>query len=54
MASFYFGNCVSKDPPDIEDLLSLNPRTPKYANAVSSAVTKKVGTDFNHFLISKI
>lgn len=32
---------VSKDPPDIESLLSLNPRTKPFANAVPSVVTKK-------------
>ena len=33
---------ISKDPPDIENLLSLNPRTKPFANAVPSVVTKKV------------
>jgi len=33
---------VSKEPPDIENLLKLNPRTKPHANAVPSAVTKKV------------
>jgi len=32
---------VSRDPQDIEDLLSLNPKIKPYANAVPSAVTKK-------------
>ena len=33
---------VSHDTPDIENLLSLNPRTKPFANAVPSVVTKKV------------
>ena len=33
--------CVSRDPPDIENLLGLNPRIKPYANAVPSVVTKK-------------
>jgi hypothetical protein len=33
---------VSQEPPDIENLLRLNPKVPHYANAVPSAVTKKV------------
>ena len=33
---------VSKDPPDIENLLALNPRVKPYANAVPSVITKKV------------
>jgi len=32
---------VSKEPPDIENLLKLNPRIKQHANAVPSAVTKK-------------
>jgi hypothetical protein len=32
---------VSKDPPDIENLLALNPRIKPWANAVPSVVTKK-------------
>merc|ERR1719450_278786 len=32
---------VSKEPPDIENLLKLNPRIKPHANAVPSAVTKK-------------
>jgi len=32
---------VSIDPPDIENLLNLNPKIKPYANAVPSAVTKK-------------
>ena len=36
------GGWVSYDPPDIENLLALNPRTKPHANAVPSAVTKKV------------
>ena len=36
------GGWVSKDTPDIENLLALNPRTKPYANAVPSAITKKV------------
>jgi len=32
---------VSKEPPDIENLLKLNPRIKTHANAVPSAVTKK-------------
>jgi len=32
---------VSKEPPDIENLLKLNPRIKSHANAVPSAVTKK-------------
>ena len=34
---------VSKEPVDIENLLKLNPKIKPYANAVPSAVTKKVG-----------
>ena len=33
---------VSKEPVDIENLLKLNPKIKPYANAVPSAVTKKV------------
>jgi hypothetical protein len=33
---------VSREPPDIENLLKLNPRIKPFANAVPSAVTKKV------------
>jgi len=33
---------ASKEPPDIENLLKLNPKTKPFANAVPSAVTKKV------------
>ena len=33
---------VSKEPPDIENLLKLNPRSKEHVNAVPSAVTKKV------------
>ena len=33
--------CFTKDPPDIESLLALNPRVKKHANAVPSVVTKK-------------
>jgi hypothetical protein len=33
---------VSHEPPDIENLLLLNPKVQPYANAVPSAVTKKV------------
>lgn len=33
---------VSKEPVDIENLLKLNPRIKSHANAVPSAVTKKV------------
>ena len=33
---------VSKEPVDIENLLKLNPRIKPHANAVPSAVTKKV------------
>jgi len=32
---------VSKEPPDIENLLKLNPRIKSHANAVPSAITKK-------------
>ncbi len=32
---------LTRDPPDIESLLSLNPRTKPFANAVPSVVTKK-------------
>ena len=35
-------DCVSRDPPDIENLLGLNPRIKPYASAVPSVVTKKV------------
>ena len=38
---------VSKEPPDIENLLKLNPRIKPHANAVPSAVTKKVGSKFS-------
>ena len=31
---------VSFDPPDIENLMNLNPRVTKFANAVPSSVTK--------------
>lgn len=37
---------VSFDPPDIENLLSLNPRVKKYANAVPSKVTKVVKKNY--------
>ena len=37
---------VSFDPPDIENLLSLNPRVTKFANAVPSSVTKVVKKKF--------
>ena len=33
--------CLTRDPPDIENLLALNPRTKPFANAVPSAVTRK-------------
>lgn len=33
---------VSKDPPDIESLLALNPRTKPFVNVVPTVVTKKV------------
>ena len=33
---------VSKEPVDIENLLKLNPKIKPFANAVPSAVTKKV------------
>ena len=33
--------CFTKDPPDIENLLSLNPRVKHHANAVPTVVTKK-------------
>ena len=33
--------CLTKDPPDIENLLALNPRVKNYANAVPTVVTKK-------------
>eukprot|EP00088_Acartia_fossae_P032309 TRINITY_DN3308_c0_g1_i6.p1 TRINITY_DN3308_c0_g1~~TRINITY_DN3308_c0_g1_i6.p1 ORF type:complete len:1069 (-),score=295.18 TRINITY_DN3308_c0_g1_i6:247-3453(-) len=36
------GGLVSFEPQDIENLLSLNPKIKPYANAVPSAVTKKV------------
>lgn len=38
-----FGGCVSRDPPDIEDILKLNPKIHRYANAQPSVVTKEVG-----------
>ncbi len=37
-----FVYAVSHEPPDIENLLRLNPKVQPYANAVPSAVTKKV------------
>ncbi len=37
---------LTKDTPDIEDLLLLNPRTKPYANAVPSVVTKRVKKHF--------
>ncbi len=33
---------VSKDPPDIESLMALQPKTRPYVNVVPTAVTKKV------------
>ena len=36
------GGCLSRDPPDIEDILKLNPKFHRYANAKPSVVTKKV------------
>ena len=33
--------CFTKDPPDIENLLALNPRVTNYANAVPTVLTKK-------------
>ena len=33
--------CLTKDPPDIENLLALNPRVKSHANAVPTVVTKK-------------
>ena len=33
---------LTRDPPDIESLLALNPKIKPYANAVPSVVTKKV------------
>ena len=33
---------VSHEPPDIENLMKLNPRIKPFTNAVPSAVTKKV------------
>jgi len=33
---------VSRDPPDIENLLALNPKTKSYVNVVPTVVTKKV------------
>ena len=33
--------CLTKDPPDIENLLALNPRVKSHANALPSVVTKK-------------
>ena len=33
--------CYTKDPPDIENLLALNPRVKSHANAVPTVVTKK-------------
>ena len=33
--------CLTKDPPDIENLLALNPRVKSYANAVPTVLTKK-------------
>ena len=33
--------CLPKDPPDIENLLALNPRVKSHANAVPTVVTKK-------------
>ena len=47
---------VSKEPPDIENLLKLNPRIKPHANAVPSAVTKKVSVISNskHINLTKI
>ena len=33
---------LTRDPPDIESLLALNPKIKPFANAVPSVVTKKV------------
>ena len=33
--------CFTKDPPDIENLLALNPRVKTHANAVPTVLTKK-------------
>ena len=33
---------MSHEPPDIENLMKLNPRIKPFTNAVPSAVTKKV------------
>ena len=33
--------CLTKDPPDIENLLALNPRVKNHANAVPTVITKK-------------
>ena len=33
--------CLTKDPPDIENLLALNPRVKSHANAIPSVITKK-------------
>ena len=35
---------VSHEPPDIENLMKLNPRIKPFTNAVPSAVTKKVSS----------
>ena len=32
---------LTKDPPDIENLLALNPRVKRHANAIPTVVTKK-------------
>lgn len=37
----YAGKSLTKDTPDIENLMGLNPKIKPYANAVPSAVTKK-------------
>ncbi|XP_067138648.1 dihydropyrimidine dehydrogenase [NADP(+)] [Centruroides vittatus] len=44
------GSELSKDPPDIESILALNPKTPKYANVVPTAKTKIAKTHWkrNH------
>ena len=42
---------VSKEPVDIENLLKLNPKIKPYANAVPSAVTKKVRLELTSGLI---
>lgn len=33
--------CVSFDPPDIENLMAVNPKVKPFVNTVPSAVTKK-------------